>query len=69
MIECNIYTVLRHVQSHINKKTREDLLMEFIQERLNLSLNTYDRELKMSLDFLERRKSVVYLARKINKLM
>lgn len=69
MTENNTYSALRHVQQHINNTTREDLLMRFVQERLSLSLSTYDHELKMSLDFLERRKSVVYLARRINKIM
>ena len=67
MIEAFCERALADLAKHKNTDT-EDLMLHFINERLDKSFNSYQEELQRGLDYLKRRNELNVL-RRMNKLL
>lgn len=67
MIEAFCERALADLAKHKNND-KEDLMLQFINERLDKSFNSYHEELQQSLDYLKRRNELNVL-RRMNKLL
>lgn len=67
MIEAFCERALADLAKHKNND-KEDLMLQFINERLDKSFNSYQEELQQGLDYLKRRNELNVL-RRMNKLL
>lgn len=66
MIESTIKEMIRDLQKY-KGHTKEELLLQNVSERLNKSLESYNKELEQSIKYLAK-KNELRMIRKINKL-
>ena len=66
MIESIIKGMIRDLQKY-KGHTKEELLLQNVSERLNKSLESYNKELEQSIKYLAK-KNELRMIRKINKL-
>jgi CRISPR/Cas system CSM-associated protein Csm5 (group 7 of RAMP superfamily) len=66
MIESTIKGMIRDLQKY-KGHTKEELLLQNVSERLNKSLESYNKELEQSIKYLAK-KNELRMIRKINKL-
>lgn len=59
------YQLLDDLQNH--KRNKADVMRECVQERLNDSYAVYTHEIDQAIDYLERRKNITNVSRKLTK--
>lgn len=61
-----LFTMLEELQEF--KRSKDDLLPMYVEERLNKSFSVYDKELQQSIQFLTRKheKSIIKRIRKLD---
>lgn len=59
------YQFITDLQNH--KRSRSDVMRECVQERLNASYAVYTQEIDQAIDYLERRKNITSVSRKLTK--
>ena len=62
MLEETLFNMLYQLEKH-KGTDREELLLVYVNERLNKSFNTYQEELDSGLDYLKRRNEVNVMKR------
>ena len=65
MIETTLFNLLNTLHNH--HRTRDEILAEAIQTRLDKSLNSYNEDILSSYLYLTRRKNPDKIMRKLNK--
>lgn len=59
------YQFIADLQNY--KRSRSDVMRECVQERLNASYAVYTLEIDQAIDYLERRKNITNVSRKLTK--
>lgn len=59
------YQFIADLQNY--KRSKSDVMRECVQERLNDSYAVYTQEIDQAIDYLERRKNITSVSRKLTK--